>query len=269
MQNLLLNIPEAYKKAFIIGYFDGDGCFIDSLVTKKKHRYSKKDGSFMRTDEYLGYNSCVSIKGTEEFLKGIVEYLDIPTYTLKKIQEQKIHTLLIVSNKGILNFYDCYKDCDFYLSRKKDKFTRKRRLEVTKQVQEQNTELLNWQKENQELMDNLKTALSEAESSRALAEESRLDAEKAKDVALNDLDVLQKRSQTELISTIVKVALAVIISVGFVTTAMYAIAMWTGKDTQIIGSTWSNMFGILLTNAFSIVGTIMGVKYASENNSNQ
>jgi predicted outer membrane lipoprotein len=25
------------------------------------------------------------------------------------------------------------------------------------------------------------------------------------------------------------------------------------------------MFGILLTNAFSIIGTIMGVKYASDN----
>jgi hypothetical protein len=171
---------------------------------------------------------------------------------------------LIEAEDGDIEFSAYLKDAI-----EKDKFTRKRRLEVTKQVQEQNTELLNWQKENQELMDNLKTALSEAESSRALAEESRLDAEKAKDVALNDLDVLQKRSQTELISTIVKVALAVIISVGFVTTAMYAIAMWTGKDTQIIGSTWSNMFGILLTNAFSIVGTIMGVKYASENNSNQ
>jgi len=36
------------------------------------------------------------------------------------------------------------------------------------------------------------------------------------------------------------------------------------KETQIIGSTWSNMFGILLTNAFSIVGTIMGVKYAND-----
>jgi hypothetical protein len=47
---------------------------------------------------------------------------------------------------------------------------------------------------------------------------------------------------------------------------MYAIAMMTGKDTQIIGSTWSNMLSILLTNAFSIVGTIIGVKYASENN---
>jgi hypothetical protein len=45
---------------------------------------------------------------------------------------------------------------------------------------------------------------------------------------------------------------------------MYAFAIVTDKETQIIGSTWSNMFGILLTNAFSIVGTIMGVKYASD-----
>lgn len=160
----------------------------------------------------------------------------------------------------------------------KDKSTRKRRLEVTKQVQEQNDELLSWQRENQHLTDSLKLALSESEQSkseaiaakeeaeqaRALAEESRIEAEDAKDLALNDLDILQKKSQTELISTIVKVALAVILSVGVITTIMYAIAMWTGKDTQIIGSTWSNMFGILLTNAFSIVGTIMGVKYASE-----
>ena len=31
-----------------------------------------------------------------------------------------------------------------------------------------------------------------------------------------------------------------------------------------ISLTWSNIIGILLTNAFSIVGTIMEVKYASE-----
>jgi hypothetical protein len=43
---------------------------------------------------------------------------------------------------------------------------------------------------------------------------------------------------------------------------MYVIAIMTGRETQIIGSTWSNMLGILLTNAFSIVGTITGVKYA-------
>lgn len=195
--------------------------------------------------------------------KAIRDFL-LNTQREKRVTLEGSILKLIEAEDGDIEFSAYLKDAI-----EKDKSTRKRRLEVTKQVQEQNTELLNWQKENQELMDNLKTALSEAESSRALAEESRLDAEKAKDIALNDLDVLQKRSQTELISTIVKVALAVIISVGFVTTAMYAIAMWTGKDTQIIGSTWSNMFGILLTNAFSIVGTIMGVKYASENNSNQ
>ena len=85
-----------------------------------------------------------------------------------------------------------------------------------------------------------------------------------KDAALNDLDVMMKKSQSELIKTIVKVALAVIVGVGVVTTALYWMAMLTGKDTQIIGSTWSNMFSVLLTNAFSIVGTIMGIKYATQ-----
>jgi Rad3-related DNA helicase len=167
-----------------------------------------------------------------------------------------------------------------YEAVERDKSQRKRRLDVTKQVQEQNKELLSWQRENQQLTDNLKGALTQAENSsaealkakeeaeiaRALADDARLEAEKSKDAALNDLDIIQKRSQTELISTIVKVALLVIMSVGVITTVMYATAMITGKDTQIIGSTWSNMFGILLTNAFSIVGTIMGVKYASEKN---
>ena len=78
------------------------------------------------------------------------------------------------------------------------------------------------------------------------------------------IDVLIKKSQSELIGTVVKVALMVICGVGVVTTMLYAAAIFTSKDTQIIGSTWSNMFGILLTNAFSIVGTIMGVKYATE-----
>ena len=192
---------------------------------------------------------------------------------------------VIEAEEGDVEFSDYLKE-----STEKDKSARRRRLEVTKQVQEQNADLLNWQRENQHLTDNLKDALTNAESAKSDAlsakeeaerlkeeavrlkdgaEQSKEEAEKAKDSALNDLDVLQKRSQTELISTIVKVALLVILSVGVITTIMYAIAMWTGKDTQIIGSTWSNMFGILLTNAFSIVGTIMGVKYASEGKENK
>ena len=91
----------------------------------------------------------------------------------------------------------------------------------------------------------------------------RVAIEMEKDAALNDLDATIKKSQNELIKTIVKSALFVIMSVGFITTIMYSFAILSNKDTQIIGSTWSNMFSVLLTNAFSIVGTIMGIKYAT------
>jgi hypothetical protein len=160
------------------------------------------------------------------------------------------------------------KDEDFVkyveIANDKDKEARKRRLEVTKQIQEHNKNLISAQEEKAKINEELRIALETAEEEKKNAELSKIEADKAKDAALNDLDILQKKSQAELITTIVKVALAVILSVGVITTIMYGIAMWTGKDTQIIGSTWSNMFGILLTNAFSIVGTIMGVKYASE-----
>lgn len=131
----------------------------------------------------------------------------------------------------------------------RDKETRKKRLELTKTLQVQNIQLIKSQEENENLMKELKDAL--------------LVAEEAKDNALNDLDLMQKKQQTKLISTIVKIALSVIVGVGSITTLMYIFSLIIGKDTQIIGSTWANTFGILLTNAFSIVGTIMGVKYAS------
>lgn len=146
----------------------------------------------------------------------------------------------------------------------KDKESRRRRLDITKQVQEQNKNLLASQEENERMNEELKAALNIAEEEKIKAEAAKAEAVIAKDAALNDLDIVQKRSQFELIGTIVRVALYVIIGVGFTTTAMYIVAIVTKSDTQIIGSTWSNMFGILLTNAFSIVGTIMGVKYASE-----
>ena len=110
----------------------------------------------------------------------------------------------------------------------------------------------------------LQTALQSTKESEGVANSLRKEAEELRDAAVEDLDTLQKKSQFELIGTIVKVALWVIAGVGILTTTMYGIALMYNVDTQIIGSTWSNMFGILLTNAFSIVGTIMGVKYATD-----
>ena len=150
------------------------------------------------------------------------------------------------------------------LCKEKDSTARRKRLQVTKQVQQQNKELVDKQKETDELMIELQQALESAKQSEEVANQLREEAEKGMGKALEDLELMQKKTQFELISTIVKVALYVIIGVGVLTTAMYGLALISGTDTQIIGSTWSNMFGILLTNAFSIVGTIMGVKYATE-----
>ncbi len=132
----------------------------------------------------------------------------------------------------------------------KDKDSRRKRLDITKQIQAQNRELISAQEENMSLMDELRDALKKAED--------------AKNNAENDLDLLQKKTQFELIGSIIKVALWIIIGVGVVTSLLYFSALMTGKDTKILESAWSNMFGILLTNSFSIIGTIMGVKYASK-----
>ena len=85
----------------------------------------------------------------------------------------------------------------------------------------------------------------------------------AKEIAEEDLTLLQQKTQTELMGNIVRVALFVIVGVGIITTLMYLVAIIFNTETQVIGSTWSNLTGILLTNAFSIVGTIMGVKHAT------
>ena len=174
----------------------------------------------------------------------------------------------------------------------KDEEKRKKRLEMTKRIQKQNDELVEANNENQRILEELQETLREVEESRLTfevqnrelnewkqdnlrlteelkhemvkAEEAKTEAETAKQSAENDLDLLQKRTQNQLISTIVRVALWIIVGVGFITTGVYVFTMLMGKDTQVISAAWSNMFGILLTNAFSIIGTIMGIKYASK-----
>ena len=210
----------------------------------------------------------------------------IELYKTKKISLEG-NILKLIDSDGDEEFTSYIKD-----SIEKDKDSRRKRLDVTKQVQSQNNDLTKWKNENERVNKELTIALEEAEESnkamlvakqeaedsleeaqtarveaeiaRVEAEKARQEAENAKISAESDLDLIQKKSQFELIGTIVKVALWVILGVGVVTTGMYLIALSMGLDTSVIGSTWSNIIGILLTNAFSIVGTIMGVKYASE-----
>jgi len=203
----------------------------------------------------------------------------IELYKTKKISLEG-NILKLIDPDGDEEFASYIKD-----SIEKDKDVRRKRLDITKQVQSQNNDLVKWKNENERVNKELTIALEEAKESnegilvakqetedsleeaqiaRVEAESARVEAENAKIVAESDLDLIQKKSQFELIGTIVRVALWVILGVGVVTTVMYLIALSMGLDTSVIGSTWSNIIGILLTNAFSIVGTIMGVKYASE-----
>lgn len=133
-----------------------------------------------------------------------------------------------------------------------DNENRRKRLNITKQVQSQNTELIKAKEQNELINEELKIALAKAQE--------------AKQIAENDLDLMQKRTQFELIGLIIKISLSIIIGVGIITTGIYLYIITIGGDTKIIESSWSNMFGILLTNSFSIIGTIMGVKYASDKN---
>jgi predicted RNase H-like nuclease (RuvC/YqgF family) len=163
----------------------------------------------------------------------------------------------------------------------KDIATRKKRLEMTKQVQSQNAELTKLNQANEKMMEELQETLKNVEESKTTfevqnrelnewkqenlrlteelknemvkSEQARIAAENAKNEAENNLDIVQKKTQFELINNIVRVALYVIIGVGCITTGIYVYSMALNVDTDIIGSTWSNMFGILLTNSFSIV----------------
>ena len=212
----------------------------------------------------------------------------IELYKTKKIGLEG-NILKLIDSDGDEEFSSYVKE-----SIDRDKDSRRKRLDITKQVQSQNNDLTKWKNENERVNKELTSALEEAEESnkamlvakqeaedsleeaqkarfeaekaRQEAEKARQEAENAKISAENNLDLIQKKSQFELIGTIVRVALWVILGVGIVTTGMYLLALSMGLDTTVIASTWSNIIGILLTNAFSIVGTIMGVKYASESN---
>ena len=177
----------------------------------------------------------------------------------KKIYVEGNFLKILKAPKGDTEFEEYLKIC-----KEKDVSTRKKRLEVTKQVQQQNKELVAKQEENDALMEELQAALEEAKNATWEAEKLKEEAEKGQEQALEDLELMQKKTQFELIGKIVTVALWVILGVGVITTLLFAFTLVAGKENPILESTWSNLFGILLTNSFSIIGTIMGVKYATE-----
>ena len=118
------------------------------------------------------------------------------------------------------DFKKYLKDCET-----KDGDKRRKRLEMTKKIQKQNEELVTLNQKNEKMMEDLQSTLKEAEEQKVKievqngeliawreenekiqqdlqreminSEKARIQAEEAKTNAINDLDILQKRNQTE------------------------------------------------------------------------
>lgn len=96
LKNLIVNIPDPFKDAFVIGYFDGDGSIT-------KHSLNGK---------------TIQIRGTYDFLSGIKDYLGFG----KIHYDGKTYVYRESRFENIIKFYSLYNNCDFYLKRKHEKF---------------------------------------------------------------------------------------------------------------------------------------------------
>ncbi len=116
--NVLENIPEEFKSSFVLGYFDGDGSasYVQPIgptgtgLSKKGIPYKKR--------------LQISILGTLELIKGIVEDINLINYYLyHKYKEKNTYQLQIAKKSELIKLYNyMYGNCPFFLYRKHDKF---------------------------------------------------------------------------------------------------------------------------------------------------
>jgi hypothetical protein len=119
-------------------------------------------------------------------------------------------------------------------AKQRDQETRRKRLEITKQVQSQNKDLIESQADREKLMIDLQESLAQSEM--------------LKNAAVEDLESLQKRTQFELIGLIVKVALSVIGAVCILTTILYLYVISKGLNSTIIESIWNHLDQLILNH---------------------
>lgn len=115
MTNIIENIPIQFRDAFIIGYFDGDGSV--STNNKLHPKYSVREHKIKYNPDHSLY---ISIRGTEIFLSGICDHLNISKNHIRKYDS--IASLNFANKKDVVRLFNCYKNLTFYYKRKYDKF---------------------------------------------------------------------------------------------------------------------------------------------------
>jgi intein/homing endonuclease len=117
MPNIIPNIPKEYRKAFILGYFDGDGSV---SLPKARHKYSN---SQKKNILYPSHRLTINIRGTKEFLQGIADELELNYYQIN--QYDSIPSMSIGHKESIVKFFKCYDGMNFFLKRKYNKFLKR------------------------------------------------------------------------------------------------------------------------------------------------
>jgi len=95
--NIIIKLPNEFKKSFILGYLDGDGSI-----------------SYNKTSKQL----VISFRGTQALLQGIANELNLSKYSLKLDKVKQIYTLCFWRKQDIKNFYNIYNNSEFFLERK-------------------------------------------------------------------------------------------------------------------------------------------------------
>lgn len=110
LPNILPNIPEQFRDAFIIGLFDADG----SIHIEEGRRLSSS--GYMCKDNSM----YINIRGTHAILEGICEHLGITKNHI--YQHDSIPNLSFANKKDTYRLFQCYENLPFYYKRKHDKF---------------------------------------------------------------------------------------------------------------------------------------------------
>lgn len=109
LQNVISNIPEQFRDAFIIGYFDADGSIHIQEKGLRSSGYICKDNSMY-----------INIRGTYAILEGICEHLGVNKNHIH--QYDSIPNLAFANKKDTYRLFQCYRHLPFYYRRKHDKF---------------------------------------------------------------------------------------------------------------------------------------------------
>ena len=108
LQDISKNIPKKFRKAFLLGYFDGDGCICKYIDKRPKK------------NENIRWN--FSVRGTKELLQG---YLDEFNWDLPLRKYDSTYQISTSRQQILLDFMSCYDEENspsFFLKRKYDRF---------------------------------------------------------------------------------------------------------------------------------------------------